>query len=63
MSDSPTCLVCQTGSDLVPLISMEYRGATIRICPQHLPIIIHNPAELVGLLEGAENFRASAHQD
>lgn len=64
MTNSPAvCLVCQAASDLVPLISMEYRGATIRICPQHLPIIIHSPGELVGLLEGAENLRASAHQD
>lgn len=63
MNDSTTCLVCQTGSDLVPLISMEYRGGTFRICPQHLPIIIHNPSELIGLVAGAENFRPSAHQD
>lgn len=42
---------------------MEYRGSTFRICPQHLPIIIHNPAELTGLLEGAENFTPSAHHD
>lgn len=62
-TSSAVCFVCQTGSDRVPLISMEYRGDTIRICPQHLPIIIHNPGELVGLLEGAENLRPSAHQD
>jgi hypothetical protein len=62
MSDS-VCLVCQTGSDVAPLISMEYRGGTIRICPQHLPILIHNPGELIGLVAGAENFRASAHED
>lgn len=57
------CLVCETGSDQVPLIAMEYRGSTIRICPQHLPIIIHNPSELIGLLAGAENFTPSSHED
>lgn len=57
------CLVCESDSDRVPLISMEYRGATIRICPQHLPIIIHDPSQLVGLLAGAESFQPSAHKD
>jgi hypothetical protein len=64
MNDSPAvCLVCETGPDRVPLISMEYRGGTIRICPQHLPIIIHDPGQLVGLLAGAEDLRPSAHHD
>ena len=62
MSDS-VCLVCQTGSDRAPLISMQYRGGTIHICPQHLPILIHNPGELIGLVAGAENFKPSAHED
>lgn len=64
MSDTKSgCIVCESNSDQVPLISMEYRGSTFRICPQHLPIIIHNPTELTGLIEGAENFRPSAHHD
>lgn len=64
MNDSSTlCLVCQTGSDRAPLIALEYRGGTFRICPQHLPILIHNPSALVGLIEGAEDFQPSAHVD
>jgi len=57
------CLVCHRGSDATPLISLEYRGGTLRICPQHLPILIHDPAQLVGLLPGAENLAPSEHQD
>lgn len=57
------CIICEGTSDRVPLISMEYRGGTFRICPQHLPIIIHDPSQLIGLLAGAESFRPSAHQD
>ena len=57
------CVFCQNGPELVPLIAMEYRGGTFRICPQHLPILIHQPDLLVGILEGAENFQPSAHQD
>ena len=64
MNDSAAvCLVCESGSDRVPLISMQYRGGMIHICPQHLPIIIHDPGQLVGLVTGAENFRPSAHED
>lgn len=58
-----TCLVCELGSDRVPLISMEYRGGTFCICPQHLPVIIHDPGQLIGRLAGAEEFKPSAHHD
>ena len=63
MNDPSLCLVCQAGSDRVPLIAMEYRGGAIHICPQHLPILIHSPSELVGLVAGAESFQPSAHHD
>ena len=58
-----TCLFCRRGSDVVPLLSLEYRGATIRICAQHLPVLIHDPGQLVGVLEGAEELEPSQHQD
>jgi hypothetical protein len=57
------CLVCQRGSDQVPLLSLDYRGGTFRICPQHLPILIHQPDMLIGTLEGAESLQPSAHHD
>lgn len=58
-----TCLVCDRGSDVTPLLSLEYRNATIRICAQHLPILIHDPSQLIGLLPGAENLEPSSHED
>ena len=58
-----TCIVCNRDSEVVPLLSLEYRGAAIRICAQHLPILIHDPGQLVGLLPGAEALEASAHED
>lgn len=58
-----TCIVCNRDSEVVPLLSLEYRGATIRICAQHLPILIHDPGQLVGLLPGAEGLEASEHED
>lgn len=58
-----TCLLCHRGSDLVPLLSLEYQGGTFQICPQHLPVLIHDPGQLIGLLAGAESFRPSEHHD
>jgi hypothetical protein len=60
---SPVCLYCQQTSDAVPLIALLYRGEQRWICPQHLPILIHNPALLVGILPGAEDLKEADHHD
>jgi len=57
------CLVCKKPSDEIPLISFQYKGADLWICPQHLPVLIHDPSKLAGLLPGAENFRPADHHD
>jgi hypothetical protein len=57
------CLYCERGSDSVPLVVLEFRGADLRICPQHLPILIHDPAQLIGRLEGAESLSPADHHD
>ncbi len=51
-----TCLACDRGSHETPLICLEYRGAPLWICPQHMPLLIHQPEQLVGRLAGAENL-------
>jgi hypothetical protein len=40
----------------VPLINFSYQGKELWICPQHLPILIHEPQKLAGKLPGAENL-------
>ena len=62
VSDS-RCVFCERGSDEVPIVSIEFRASTFGICPQHLPILIHDPSQLVGRLEGAEGLEASDHHD
>jgi hypothetical protein len=57
------CLLCERGSDVVPLISIEYHGSTFRICAQHLPVLIHDPGQLAGLLPGAEALTPADHKD
>ncbi|MDH3523495.1 MAG: hypothetical protein OES32_07895 [Acidobacteriota bacterium] len=65
MSDSTdqSCLACQRGPDETPLVQLAYRGSILWICPQHLPILIHDPGRLVGLLPGAETLRPAEGHD
>lgn len=60
---SAVCLVCRKPSDEVPLLSFEFKGTSLWICPQHLPILIHDPGKLSGLLPGAEGLEPADHHD
>lgn len=61
--DMPNCILCQRTAEVVPLIALEYRGGDFRICTQHLPVLIHDPGQLVGMIDGAENLQPSEHRD
>jgi hypothetical protein len=60
---SQRCLVCDRDSTVTPLLPIEYRGSRLWICPQHLPVLIHDPTQLVGKLDGAEDLKPAAHHD
>jgi hypothetical protein len=62
-SDAPACLACRRGEHETPLVLLTYRGAQHFICPQHLPILIHDPQRLVGVLPGAEGLAPAEHHD
>ena len=53
MSLDEKCLYCERNSDQVPLIALRFGGQALWICPQHLPILIHNPEQLADKLPGA----------
>lgn len=59
----PTCLLCERDSNATPLLMLEYRGSSFRICPQHLPVLIHDPTRLAGILPGAEEMEPSEIHD
>lgn len=63
MKDEPTCLACDRAQDAVPLVALVYRGSPHWICPQHLPLLIHDPGRLVGKLAGAETLEPADHRD
>ena len=52
------CFVCEASSQEVPLVKLDYKDEAYWICPQHIPVLIHHPDQLVGKMEGAENFKA-----
>ena len=62
-SHSESCLLCHRDANQTPLIALEYRGMNLKICPQHLPVLIHDPAQLIGKLPGAETLRPADHHD
>lgn len=62
-TSNASCLVCKKDDKQVPLIQFAYQGETLWICPQHLPILIHKPDQLAGILPDAENLEEADHHD
>ncbi len=52
------CLVCKQDENQVPLVQVDFKGNNYYICPQHIPVLIHDPAQLEGLLPGAGTMQA-----
>jgi len=57
MNENRECLVCKKPSAEIPVTKFYYKDKSFYICPQHMPVIIHNPEELIGLLDGADKFK------
>ncbi len=62
-SPEARCLECGRTRNDTPLIPLEYLAGSYWICPQHLPILIHEPARLIGTLPGAERLSPAEHKD
>jgi len=59
--DFPKCAYCDRTSEEVPLLVLNYKDEKFWICPQHLPVLIHKPQNLVGKLPGAEHLSSEDH--
>ena len=57
MSTEKACIVCKKSSQETPVTKFYHKDSEFYICPQHIPILIHNPQELVGLLEDADKLQ------
>ncbi len=58
MNDHKECLVCKKSAQEVPVTKFYYQETHFYICPQHIPVLIHDPQKLVGLLPGADEMQA-----
>ena len=58
MADSinKACLVCNKNENEIPLVQFDFQKKYFWICPQHIPVLIHDPSKLVGMLPGAEKL-------
>jgi hypothetical protein len=43
----PSCINGEKNDRSVPLLFIQYQHEQLWISPQHLPILIHNPSQLV----------------
>ncbi len=57
----PACQYCHRTEDTVPLFHLVYAGKDYYICPQHFPLLVHEPESLVGVFPGAENLEGHHH--
>ena len=57
MSNDKACLVCEKSSSETPVTKFYYQESEFYICPQHMPVLIHNPQELIGLLDGVDKLQ------
>ena len=52
------CLFCNRDENEIPLVGIDFKNEKYWICPQHIPVLIHDPQKLSGMLPGAENMEA-----
>jgi hypothetical protein len=55
------CLNCKQSEYKTPLLHLCYNGNEQWICSQCLPILIHAPHKLMGMIENAEQIKPSEH--
>jgi hypothetical protein len=55
------CINCERTVAEVPLLSLTHRNGAAYICPQCLPILIHEPQQLLIKLPGAEALHPHEH--
>jgi len=61
MTLTRTCIHCGRDDNQVPLIVFYYQGQEHHICTEHLPVLIHKPAELTGKLPDMDKLNPVNH--
>ncbi len=58
-----TCLNCGSSEQDRPLITLQFQGKELSICPQCLPTLIHKPYQLAEKLPGFIPPQSSSEHD
>jgi hypothetical protein len=58
-----TCINCGASDEERPLLAIQFQGNEYRICPQCLPILIHQPHELTEKIPGFQPSDYPTGQD
>ncbi len=59
MNDQKDCLVCGRGQQEIPVTEWHYQESNFFICAQHIPVLIHDPQKLIGLLPDADKMQGA----
>ena len=57
-----TCLNCERTEEKIPLLTLQFRGETVYICPQCLPVLIHKPEKMAGKFPGMDTTQPVEHE-
>ncbi|MGV6844720.1 MAG: hypothetical protein ACWA42_01170 [Lutibacter sp.] len=57
MSEKKSCIVCGRNELETPVTKFYYQEGAFYICSQHIPVLIHNPEDLIGLLPNAKKIK------
>jgi hypothetical protein len=55
------CIYCERDRSQVPLLAVVFKDQDYWICPEHLPILIHKPAQLADKLPGLKQLSPADH--
>jgi hypothetical protein len=55
------CVYCERSSNEIPMLKLVYQEQDTWICSQHLPVLLHKPAQLAEKLPGIENVEGAQH--
>jgi len=62
VKDHTSCIFCGRSQTQVPILVVYYGDQSAGICPEHLPVLIHQPQKLEGKLPGVENLDPPPHE-
>ena len=58
---SINCKICGSSEMDVPVLQARYAGESFWICSRCLPVLIHKPEQLKGILANADKIPAADH--